>query len=815
MRKITFVLSLFLTLIGTTTVSADVVTELQGKYISAIGDPATTITSGQWYILRNVGRTSYHGTNCYGLLEGTSYKITSTEPVASESPSADNVISAEGGYLFKISTYSSDESYYTVQSSDGKYLSLSWNSSSQSSSEVKYTIAQVDATNAPTNFYLLDEDNGYVLDGQQPGYNMVGWGESAPSSAGSNDSYQLLPVTLADAGTIDVTYKFQLDGADYQSATVTQTFCSVADAEAYSVLPDYLSVVSYSNTDPLTENTEITVVCEEDLPFVKTTDLNNPVWQVIDIHANEANYTWQYSSSDNSIQTPVVAKSSATVLDDSYYWCFVGNLVDGFKIYNKAAGTNYTVYKASDGDNQVVMSTENSRNQFKIYVAASSSIYENGSTTRKSTCFKIDGDSYYINHRNPILQGWNDTDGGSSCRFFTPASYVLNYANDIYATPVGTVGGYAYFDSDEDIEAYNTAVSTSTASPYDLTALSDLATIVAGIVEAGTNSTEIVDGGYYRVLNAQTGLAMKKAILYDPDYSTSNIQWNSVDKTTINAIFQIENAETSDKYVIKNCNTGTYMQGMGGALGTKPTAGSNGEFSLSELATGQYAFKFGNGTMHANGHGNGTGSRGNLVSWTTGANDASSWFIVRATEVEIAMNSLGENTYATIYLPFAVTPEEGVTAYTGTVDEANSEVTLSAKSGVLPAANGYILEGTTTPATLTITTETAEIGTNDLLGTYTSATSADNYRIFSAVDNVLGFYTNSSTTLAANKAYISLATGTAQGLKLNFGGVVDAIESVETEDAQTEGAIYDLSGRGVKKASKGLYIQNGKKVYIK
>ena len=39
---------------------------------------------------------------------------------------------------------------------------------------------------------------------------------------------------------------------------------------------------------------------------------------------------------------------------------------------------------------------------------------------------------------------------------------------------------------------------------------------------------------------------------------------------------------------------------------------------------------------------------------------------------------------------------------------------------------------------------------------------------------------------------------------------IDAITTTEAD-----GAIYDLSGRRVEKAVKGIYIQNGKKIYVK
>ena len=46
-------------------------------------------------------------------------------------------------------------------------------------------------------------------------------------------------------------------------------------------------------------------------------------------------------------------------------------------------------------------------------------------------------------------------------------------------------------------------------------------------------------------------------------------------------------------------------------------------------------------------------------------------------------------------------------------------------------------------------------------------------------------------------------------------GSVTAIDTVETQNGENNGAIYNLQGVRVNKASKGVFIQNGKKVIIK
>ena len=85
----------------------------------------------------------------------------------------------------------------------------------------------------------------------------------------------------------------------------------------------------------------------------------------------------------------------------------------------------------------------------------------------------------------------------------------------------------------------------------------------------------------------------------------------------------------------------------------------------------------------------------------------------------------------------------------------------------------------------------------DLLGKY----------ILAENDGVVGFYQATDGTIAAGKAYIMYAGGGVKGFTF---GTADGIASPLSETE--EGVIYDLSGRRVEKATKGLYIINGKKV---
>ena len=54
-----------------------------------------------------------------------------------------------------------------------------------------------------------------------------------------------------------------------------------------------------------------------------------------------------------------------------------------------------------------------------------------------------------------------------------------------------------------------------------------------------------------------------------------------------------------------------------------------------------------------------------------------------------------------------------------------------------------------------------------------------------------------------------------KGLKLNFGDT-DAIEAIENGQLTTGNeAIYNLAGQRVSKATRGIYVKNGRKVVVK
>ena len=89
------------------------------------------------------------------------------------------------------------------------------------------------------------------------------------------------------------------------------------------------------------------------------------------------------------------------------------------------------------------------------------------------------------------------------------------------------------------------------------------------------------------------------------------------------------------------------------------------------------------------------------------------------------------------------------------------------------------------------------------------------YTMQKPADSPLGFYNFTGANVKGGKAYLHVVDSEAapMGLVFDFGGETTGVESIEVNtDNQV---IYDLSGRRVAKAGKGLYIINGKKVLVK
>ena len=148
-----------------------------------------------------------------------------------------------------------------------------------------------------------------------------------------------------------------------------------------------------------------------------------------------------------------------------------------------------------------------------------------------------------------------------------------------------------------------------------------------------------------------------------------------------------------------------------------------------------------------------------------------------------------------------------IEAYTAAVS-GDKVVLTSVKGKKIPAGTGIILEGSG-DVTIPLTTEATETITgNELLISDGMVTSRDDIYALANKSKGVGFYlVEDGVTIPAGKVYLNNPAGVKEFLGFDFG--------VETAISAIANGQYNLAGQRVQTPTRGIYIQNGKKVIIK
>ena len=202
-----------------------------------------------------------------------------------------------------------------------------------------------------------------------------------------------------------------------------------------------------------------------------------------------------------------------------------------------------------------------------------------------------------------------------------------------------------------------------------------------------------------------------------------------------------------------------------------------------------------------------------LCSNASKAGDNTDWTLTEVTALPITMNAVDGAYYATFNAPVSVVIPEGMKAYSAAISTEGDVLNLTKvaeNDAVLAANTPVILYSETDMTSLTISAEAGTGATNNSLsGTNQkiSVTANENYVLGNK--GGIGFYKYNATTMPAFKAYLTF-NSEAPAFSFSFGDVETAINAIESDNSKA--VIYDIAGRRVQKAAKGLYIVNGKKV---
>lgn len=798
MKKITFMMSLLLAM-GSMTASAQILDRSEWK-ISVSGETSSD-GGGKNAIIDNKNNTYWHsnwGGN--GAAGDASKKLPQFFQVDLGSEQTFRSIMYvprgvnENGTVYSFKVYVSNTAFpSTAEGTSAANIVAGLNGTDL---KMEGTFDYTGKSGQPTMVWSADQDitGRYVLFviTNAKGNNQGQWASCAEFNLSKDD--------------FKVTYNYTNKGTALgQKVVYTQT-----PKENVPTPGTYL----INSTITETSNGIYTVECTTSFESAETYNPETAHWYAIDIHNNQANKLWYAANEGGFVTTPTIDKGYVTNLTDNYLWTFVGNVTKGYKIYNKATGKAiaYTT-NATTSDNGDV---------FKIKSSTASN-------KTKGFCFTKDG-SNYLNEQGNKIATWTDSDEGSTMHVQEPNDYILAYAadyeNQTYDdsnAPEKAIGADPYLSKAENLAAYKAAYAAAIAESATETEINKLITLNKE-VEAGKAVSTIEEGKYYRLYNH----ANKKIMRVDPTNNT--IMDYSADANEAKSIGSVVTFKSIPD------EPGRYRMMIEGKTFGKATTSANvvlqednsdakGSFIVSHVGT---KFKFHNITSSTPSHSYLHCNDGKVVGWVAGNKGASWWYVVPATDVEIAMAEANGKRYASAYLPFDVNAVDGAQAYVGELNDTKNVLDMTAVNGV-PANNGFVLVGNEEKATLTIgdaeplTITNALTGSNVKVALETTTGSGENatvtdhraeYLVFGTNAGNVGFYKPSATnnTIAANKAFIaasSLTTGEG-AIAMNFGGNITGINNAVV--ASENAPIFDLSGRRVVKAVKGgVYIQNGKK----
>jgi hypothetical protein len=280
------------------------------------------------------------------------------------------------------------------------------------------------------------------------------------------------PFNDADAGAIfvveqenlpvyTVTYKYSYNGVVVK--TVTN---EVVQGNAYPAYDLNLYAASYENvpTGTVTDNAEVTItVTFGELPFefyATVEDIDNNGWYNLVMHSNHntGNGTARYRTYVGAGNETTLAwgeHKTLTNAGDEYYWAFVGDPVNGFRVVNKSAEGKILSSDGTDSHNPVLLQEEGLAEGFNTTWSIAARKYDvntDGDFVKKGDwfCLKHPAGRYMnANAGNGNVAFWTDNDNGSAVLAVKPleikevADVATYFAETAISIPAGVEVYYA------------------------------------------------------------------------------------------------------------------------------------------------------------------------------------------------------------------------------------------------------------------------------------------------------------------------------------------------------------------------------------
>ena len=312
---------------------------------------------------------------------------------------------------------------------------------------------------------------------------------------------------------------------------------------------------------------------------------------------------------------------------------------------------------------------------------------------------------------------------------------------------------------------------------YNIAPVVATGNFVGGLAGQISNASSLVIEDSYNtgdVVSDGTNVYMLCGRMQTPTNGTVTNCWNSgTARNAASPLLMVDGSNITNSYNV-NTDGKTCAQGAATLIPG---------YEDSWLASGAFTYYINN-------------AAGKTVYYQTLGSFPTPWF---TGEVVYKTSDAGWGTFFDSEKAYAFT---GVKAYTGKIDGSVLKLTEVSQAN---AGTPVILEGTYYNKVAKATP--AEMPENDLKGTATDLAADGSQYVLAKKDDVVGFYQATEGTIAAGKAYL---TGISAGVKAITFGTATSLTPALSEER--EAVIYDLSGRRVEKATKGIYIVNGKKI---
>lgn len=553
------------------------------------------------------------------------------------------------------------------------------------------------------------------------------------------------------------------------------------------------------------------------------------------------NYVWHVTTAKNNVLTVLNGEGTPLYHDGDVSDASLPTLnvaySDGTKYYFGEAlncgnsGRNFKLTLWKDGDYSVA------DNQWTFAPVEVSNIYNvvcniaDGYVTYNSTSEKAKNGGFFNIATAPAA---GDFTAKELTGYDVAVSIEGNNINVNYTYNLETVKQLANEALAKTGAGYPTADAATRTALVAAVAGTDAATIATALDAYKKDKTSIQmpeDGKAYVITNIhKTG--GKRYMKYQAD-GTSMVARDDAAELPIEATYICH--KVGDKYVFAN-NSGTYLTWRGNATDDCTndnkgyTTSYDADYNTFTVAANPDVFgclSFGAKRDHD------THTQSYYIVTRTGSfekadfnnyytDDNSSAFTFEEVaypntiNFNAAQNINGVSHIATFSAPFATIIPTGVKAYY--VSAKGTEATMTAiDAQVIPANQGVILTSESGDAATMVpaASETAATITGNQLGHSAGAaktlTAGEGYILGNGSEGT-AFYPCKAGSLPINKAYL-LGNGES-AIVMNFGNAVTGINTIAAP-ASSKAPIFDLSGRRVVKATKGLYIQNGKKVIVK